>query len=90
MPVSWIAFPMVMFCQMAHQGAKVIHARAVEIAMEKEIPIVVKSTFSDAPGTLICNENVVRKILLSQVVLSAVLLILKIWHSLKSDLMAMM
>ena len=48
-------------CQMAHQGAKVIHARAVEIAMEKEIPIVVKSTFSDAPGTLICNEDVVEK-----------------------------
>ena len=48
-------------CQMAHQGAKVIHARAVEIAMEKEIPIVVKSTFSDAPGTLICNEDVVDK-----------------------------
>ena len=48
-------------CQMAHQGAKVIHARAVEIAMEKEIPIVVKSTFSDAPGTLICTEDVVDK-----------------------------
>ncbi|MDU2066148.1 MAG: aspartate kinase [Sporomusaceae bacterium] len=40
-------------CQMAHQGAKVIHPRAVEIAMQKNIPLVVKSTFSDAPGTLI-------------------------------------
>lgn len=48
-------------CQMAHQGAKVIHARAVEIAMEKDIPIIVKSTFSDAPGTLICNADDVIK-----------------------------
>ncbi|MEG6585484.1 aspartate kinase [Dendrosporobacter sp. 1207_IL3150] len=44
-------------CQLAHQGAKVIHPRAVEIAMQKSIPLVVKSTFSDAPGTLITNIN---------------------------------
>ena len=43
-------------CQMAHQGAKVIHPRAVEIAMKKNIPLIVKSTFSDAPGTLITND----------------------------------
>ncbi|MDD4600954.1 Aspartokinase [bioreactor metagenome] len=42
-------------CQLAHQGAKVIHPRAVEIVMPKSIPLVVKSTFSDAPGTLITN-----------------------------------
>lgn len=42
-------------CQLAHQGAKVIHPRAVEIAMQKNIPLVVKSTFSDASGTLITN-----------------------------------
>lgn len=42
-------------CQLAHQGAKVIHPRAVEIAMQKNIPIIVKSTFSNAPGTLITN-----------------------------------
>lgn len=48
-------------CQLAQQGAKVIHPRAVEIAMQKNIPMVVKSTFSNAPGTLISNtgrENV--------------------------------
>ncbi len=44
-------------CQLAHQGAKVIHPRAVEIAMQKNIPLVVKSTFSDAPGTLITNTT---------------------------------
>ncbi|WP_371369100.1 Aspartokinase [Sporomusa rhizae] len=42
-------------CQLAHQGAKVIHPRAVEIAMQKNIPLVVKSTFTDAAGTLITN-----------------------------------
>lgn len=44
-------------CQMAEQGAKVIHPRAVEIAMQKNIPMVIRSTFSDEPGTLITNQN---------------------------------
>lgn len=42
--------------QLAHQGAKVIHPRAVEFAMQKNIPLIVKSTFSDAPGTLITSS----------------------------------
>jgi len=42
--------------QLAYQGAKVIHPRAVEIAMQKNIPLRVKSTFSDAPGTLVTNQ----------------------------------
>lgn len=43
-------------CQMAEQGAKVIHPRAVEIAMQKNIPLVIRSTFSDDAGTLITNQ----------------------------------
>ena len=43
-------------CQMAHNGAKVIHPRAVEIAQSCNIPMWVKSTFSDAPGTLITSS----------------------------------
>jgi len=43
-------------CQMAYQGAKVIHPRAVEIAMQRNIPLRIKSTFSDAPGTLVTNR----------------------------------
>ena len=39
-------------CQLAHQGAKVIHPRAVELVMPKNSPMVIKSTFSDNPGTL--------------------------------------
>lgn len=41
--------------QFADQGAKVIHPRAVEFAMRGNIPLVIKNTMSDAPGTLITN-----------------------------------
>ncbi|WP_407314748.1 aspartate kinase [Desulfosporosinus sp. SB140] len=44
-------------CQLAYQGAKVIHPRAVEIAMQRNIPLRIKSTFSDAPGTLVTNMH---------------------------------
>ena len=47
--------------QLAHQGAKVIHPRAVEFAMQKNIPLIVKSTFSDAPGTLITTTAQVEE-----------------------------
>lgn len=41
--------------EFAEQGAKVIHPRAVEIAMNGNIPLVVKNTLSNCKGTLI-NE----------------------------------
>lgn len=44
-------------CNMAYQGAKVIHPRAVEIAMEANIPIRVRSTFSDDDGTLVTKAD---------------------------------
>ncbi|MED4285700.1 aspartate kinase [Priestia megaterium] len=44
-------------CNLAYQGAKVIHPRAVEIAMQYNIPIRVRSTFSDFTGTLITNQS---------------------------------
>ncbi|GIN07253.1 aspartokinase [Shouchella clausii] len=40
-------------CNMAYQGAKVIHPRAVEIAMQAKIPIRIRSTYSDNEGTLV-------------------------------------
>lgn len=43
-------------CEMAHQGAKVIHPRAVEIAMSESVPMRIKNTFSDHQGTLIAEE----------------------------------
>lgn len=48
-------------CQLAHEGAKVIHPRAVEIAMQKGIPLRVKCTFSDSPGTLVTTHGEVYK-----------------------------
>ncbi|MFJ8529618.1 aspartate kinase [Bacillus sp. NPDC094106] len=40
-------------CNMAYQGAKVVHPRAVEIAMHAKVPLRVRSTYSDNEGTLI-------------------------------------
>ncbi len=42
-------------CQLAHDGARVIHPRAVEIAMQKNIPVRVRGTFTDSPGTLVTS-----------------------------------
>lgn len=41
--------------QFADQGAKVIHPRAVEIAMKGNIPLLIKNTMSDCVGTIIDN-----------------------------------
>ena len=38
---------------LAHQGAKVIHPRAVEYAMKGNVPLLIKNTLNDAPGTMI-------------------------------------
>ncbi|MCM3713249.1 aspartate kinase [Halalkalibacter oceani] len=43
-------------CNMAYQGAKVIHPRAVEIAMQAKLPIHIRSTYSDSRGTLVTME----------------------------------
>lgn len=40
-------------CNMAYQGAKVVHPRAVEIAMHAKVPLRVRSTYSESEGTLI-------------------------------------
>jgi aspartate kinase len=43
--------------QMAHEGAKVIHPRAVEIAMRHNVPLRIRSTFDDTPGTLVSRTQ---------------------------------
>ncbi|HAP93328.1 MAG TPA: aspartate kinase [Desulfotomaculum sp.] len=48
-------------CQLAYEGAKVVHPRAVEIVMQKNIPLRVKSTFSDTPGTLVTSSQEVYR-----------------------------
>jgi aspartate kinase len=47
--------------QIADQGGKVIHPRAVEIAMESNIPLIIKNTMNDSPGTLITSYHHLQK-----------------------------
>lgn len=44
-------------CNLAYQGANVIHPRAVEIAMQAKIPLRIRSTYSDDFGTLITTSR---------------------------------
>ncbi|MFC4077889.1 aspartate kinase [Salinithrix halophila] len=44
-------------CNLAFQGAKVIHPRAVELAMQTNVPIRVRATMSDHPGTLVTSAH---------------------------------
>ncbi|KJD59619.1 aspartate kinase [Bacillus velezensis] len=44
-------------CNLAYQGAKVIHPRAVEIAMQAKVPIRVRSTYSKDKGTLVTSHH---------------------------------
>lgn len=39
--------------EIAHQGGKVVHPRAAEIAMKFNIPLYVKCTHTDEPGTFV-------------------------------------
>lgn len=54
-PLSVVTYTEV--CNMAYQGAKVIHPRAVEIAMQAKVPIRIRSTYSDGTGTLVTSSN---------------------------------
>jgi len=43
--------------EMASMGAKVLHLRSVEFGMKYDVPIMVLSSFIDAPGTLVTREE---------------------------------
>ncbi|GGK13300.1 aspartokinase [Caldalkalibacillus thermarum] len=58
-PLNWVTYTEI--CNLAYQGAKVIHPRAVEIAMQSQVPIRVRSTMSDDPGTLVTTLDKVRE-----------------------------
>jgi aspartate kinase len=53
-PIPEIAYSEML--EFAAVGAKVLHPRAVEIGEAYAMPIVVRSTFEDHPGTLICQH----------------------------------
>ncbi|WP_203362356.1 aspartate kinase [Bacillus sp. REN10] len=52
-PLSVVTYNEV--CNMAYQGAKVIHPRAIEIAMQAKVPVRIRSTNSDGLGTLVTS-----------------------------------
>lgn len=55
----------------ASLGAKVLQVRSVEMAMKHGVRLQVRSSFSDAPGTLICDEDeIVEKELVSGIAYS--------------------
>ncbi|MEN1969922.1 aspartate kinase [Lentibacillus sp. N15] len=45
-------------CNLAYQGAKVVHPRAVEIAMQAKIPMRVRSTYATGLGTLVTASRI--------------------------------
>jgi aspartate kinase len=57
-PLSYVTFNEI--CHLAHHGAKVIHPRAVEIAMQANLPIRIRSTFSEDKGTLVASIEALK------------------------------
>lgn len=43
--------------ELASLGAKVLQARSVEFAKKYDVPVVVRSSFNDNPGTLVVKED---------------------------------
>jgi aspartate kinase len=54
LPIAEISYEEML--EFAAVGAKVMHPRAVEIGEAYDMPIWVKSSFEDAPGTVICRH----------------------------------
>ena len=42
--------------EMASLGAKVLQIRSVELAKKYKVPLLVKSSFTEGKGTLVCEE----------------------------------
>jgi aspartate kinase len=57
--------------EMASMGAKVLHLRSVEFGMKYNVPILVRSSFTDAQGTLVTKEDEdMEKVLVSGITYS--------------------
>jgi len=57
--------------EMASLGAKVLQTRSVEMAMKHRVRVQVLSSFVEAPGTLVCDEDeIVEKELVSGIAFS--------------------
>jgi aspartate kinase len=57
--------------EMASLGARVLQTRAVEVAMKHRVPLQVLSSFSDAEGTLVVDEDeILEQVLVSGIAYS--------------------
>ncbi|OPY77433.1 MAG: Aspartokinase [Syntrophorhabdus sp. PtaU1.Bin153] len=56
--------------EMASLGAKVLQIRSVELAKKYSVPILVKTSFGEGPGTLVCKED--KSMSMEKVVISGV------------------
>ena len=57
--------------ELASVGAKVLHPRSVELALKERVRVQVRSSFSDAPGTLVVDEDeIVEQALVSGIAYS--------------------
>jgi len=72
--------------QMASSGAKVIHPRAVEIAMQNNMPIKVLNTFSDDSGTQIIDDKNMEKISITGIAIKKDLVMLTLIGVSNSDI----
>ncbi|MDP2872836.1 MAG: aspartate kinase, partial [Bacillota bacterium] len=43
--------------QLAHEGARVLHPRAADMAARFRLPVRIRSTFTDTPGTLVTADG---------------------------------
>ncbi|MBI5236060.1 MAG: aspartate kinase [Deltaproteobacteria bacterium] len=54
--------------EMASLGAKVLQTRSVEFARKYNVPVMVRSSFTDTQGTLVCKEDIeMEKVVVSGV-----------------------
>ncbi len=53
--------------ELAASGAKILHLRCVEYARRYNVPLVVRSSFSNHPGTLITGDSTVEQAIISGV-----------------------
>jgi aspartate kinase len=53
--------------EFAASGSKVLHPRCVEIANKYNVPLQVRSSFNDVPGTLIVKEEKLEKVAITGV-----------------------
>jgi aspartate kinase len=57
--LAWCSYDEML--ELAILGAKVLHSRSVEIARRFDVPILVGTSFREAPGTIVCSRQKARE-----------------------------